>query len=73
MLAAAPVAEVEAAGQIPETWSVASCNSGSAGRDSREIATGRLCQQQMDWRSTVSENLPARPDSDILLYQTEDG
>jgi hypothetical protein len=27
----------------------------------------------MDWRSTVSENLPARPDSDILLYQTEDG
>jgi len=27
----------------------------------------------MDRRSTVSENLPARPNSDILFYQTEDG
>ena len=27
----------------------------------------------MDWRSTVRENLPVKPDSDILLYQTEDG
>jgi hypothetical protein len=27
----------------------------------------------MDWRARVSEELPARPDSDILLYQTEDG
>jgi len=27
----------------------------------------------MDWRSTVRENLSVKPDSDILLYQTEDG
>jgi len=27
----------------------------------------------MDWGATVSEDFPARPDSDMLLYQTEDG
>ncbi len=67
------MAEVEAAGQIPEARSVASRHSGSASRDARETSTGRLCQPIMDWRSTVSEDLPLRPDSDILLYQTEDG
>jgi len=70
---AAPAAEVEAAGQIPEARSVASRHSGSSGRDAREAQTGRLRQPIMDWRSTVRENLPVKPDSDILLYQTEDG
>ncbi|MBA7682944.1 hypothetical protein ES703_91300 [subsurface metagenome] len=48
------MAEAEAAGQIPETRSVVSCHSGSAGRDARETSTGRLCQQQMDRRPRVT-------------------
>jgi len=46
VLALAPVAEGEAAGQVPEARSVVSRHFGSAGRDARETATGRLCQQQ---------------------------
>ncbi len=48
------MAEVEAAGQIPEARSVASRHPGYAGRDARETATGRLCQLQMDRRPQVT-------------------
>ena len=52
------MAEVEAAGQIPEARSVASRHSGSAGRDARAAQTSRLRQPQMDWRKTINGNLP---------------
>ena len=44
------MAEGEATGQISEAWCLVSGHFGSSGRDARETETGRLCQQQMDWR-----------------------
>ena len=48
------MAEAEAAGQNPEAWCMASHHSGSAGRDAREVQTGRLHRPQMDGRPRVT-------------------